>query len=630
MARQAKPAGGFPRWFQDLNTLSKMLLGLGSVGALMMVVSFIGWTGMESLQTRLHATYTEQTVSLAKAQAILSNVGLYHSSIVRASTRTRRQEFEAELLSLAELKNKMVTGLKANAMPSTTGDAESTQQAMAELTLVAKESLFPYLASAETAVGLVRDSFSELKTEEQRALMRNLGATAVLGEVEDKYRTVLVKVSQYIADTTVKEGQANEASQTQVDYLITLMVSVALLALLLGAAISYGLARDFSRKVVHIRDVVEQAASGNLRVRASVEANNEFGQMAKSFNTMLDRISVLVTTEAERDEMQKRLMSFLVLVSDVGKGDLTKRGEVTSDMFGNLADGFNLMISRFGQLLKQVRESADRVNTSASILRDGAGRMAGTAKHQANESIKTVEAIKDLANSMRHVTQTAGDSSQSAKLVLQATVRGREAVQQTVQDMQTIRTAVQRMSKQVKGLGDRSVEISQIVSAIREIANRTNLLALNAAIEAAGAGEAGARFSVVAEQVRKLAESSSQATREIADLVKVIQSETQEAVIEMENETKAVENGSKSALRTGDVFEEISGIAKRSAELAETIASSVSSQTTSADLVCRSIQEFTGGVVQTQKAADATHQTVEEMAMLATGLSNSVAQFKLT
>jgi len=202
-------------------------------------------------------------------------------------------------------------------------------------------------------------------------------------------------------------------------------------------------------------------------------------------------------------------------------------------------------------------------------------------------------------------------------------------VQKTVEDMQSIRTAVQRMSKQVKALGDRSVEISQIVSAIRDIANRTNLLALNAAIEAAGAGEAGARFAVVADQVRKLAESSSQATREIADLVKVIQSETQEAVVEMENETKAVEEGSKSALRTGDVFEDISGIAKRSAELAGNIAASAANQTVSADQVRRSINAFTGGAVETQKATDAARLTVEDMAKLADGLTASVAQFKL-
>ena len=294
-----------------------------------------------------------------------------------------------------------------------------------------------------------------------------------------------------------------------------------------------------------------------------------------------------------------------------------------------MADGFNLMIQRFAQLMKQVREAAERVNKSASVLRDNANQMAGTAKQQADESLKTLSAVDQLASSMRQVSATAGASSESAKQVLQATEQGRVAVQETVQDMQNIRSAVQRMSKQVKALGDRSLEISHIVSTIRDIANQTNLLALNAAIEAAGAGEAGVRFAVVADQVRKLAESSTQATREIADLVKMIQTETQDTVVAMEQETQAVEAGSASALRTGEVFKEISGIAQRSSELAQTIASAAVNQTASTDQVGRSIKDFAGGAIATQKATDSARVTVEDMAKLAEGLTSSVAQFKL-
>jgi twitching motility protein PilJ len=255
--------------------------------------------------------------------------------------------------------------------------------------------------------------------------------------------------------------------------------------------------------------------------------------------------------------------------------------------------------------------------------------MSLTARHQAEESVQTLSAVESLAVSMRQVAQTAGASSDSARQVLTATERGRVAVQETVQDMQSIRAAVQRMSKQVKTLGDRSLEISQIVSTIRDIASQTNLLALNAAIEAAGAGEAGARFAVVADQVRKLAENSTQATREIADLVKMIQTETQDAVVAMEQETHAVEAGSASALRTGDVFKEISQIAERSAELAQLIANSAVEQAGSTETVGRSIKDFTSGAVATQKATDSARATVEEMAKLAEGLTASVAQFKL-
>jgi len=412
-------------------------------------------------------------------------------------------------------------------------------------------------------------------------------------------------------------------------HLTKVMLGGAAVALLLAIAIGYFLAHSIVRDIIHVADVATQAAAGNLLARARLESDDEVGHMAKAFNIMLDRITALVSTEEERDRMQKQLVQFLVLVSDVGKGDLTKRGEVTADMFGNLADGFNLMIQRFSQLMKHVRQAAERVNSSASKLRDNAGQMAGTARHQADESMKALGAVEQLASSMRQVTETAGASSDAARLVLKATEDGRLAVQETVHDMQRIQLAVQRMSKQIKALGDRSLEISQIVSTIRDIANQTNLLALNAAIEAAGAGEAGARFGVVADQVRKLAESSTQATREIADLVKVIQSETQHAVVAMEHETQAVEAGSASALRTGDVFKDISTIAQRSAELAQSIAAAAADQTVSTDQVGRSIKDFTGGAVATQKATDSARATVEDMVVLAEGLTTSVSQFKL-
>src|SRR5205823_11915095 len=373
-------------------------------------------------------------------------------------------------------------------------------------------------------------------------------------------------------------------------------------------------ARLISRGVTHITDVATQAAHGELHARASMDSQDELGQMATAFNMMLDRITALVKTEDERDVLQRRLMEFLVMVSEVSKGDLTRRGAVTADMFGNLADAFNLMLDRFGELLGEAKTAAGRVTESAIAMRETAGQLAQTAQVQEQESGHTLSAVEGLADVMRQVASSAGASSESAQKTLSATERGRMAVQETVQGMQTIRTAVQRMSKQVKGLGDRSLEISQIVSTIKEIASQTNLLALNAAIEAAGAGESVARFAIVADQVRKLAEGSSTAAREVADLVTVIQTETQAAVIAMEQETQAVEAGSASALRTGEVFNEISGIAQRSSELAQTIASAAVNQTASTDQVGRSLKEFAGGAVATQKATDSARATVEDMA----------------
>jgi twitching motility protein PilJ len=614
--------------FEDLKTQSKLLTVFGLVGIIILIMASLGVVTNNRLSTQADAIYADYTVPLVEFNNLLFNVNRHHETLIDVARSPRASDFEAELKALAPYRGeveRLIAGYESTILRvSSTGRDEA--QDLVEL----KAAVGDYFDQGEAAVAAIKESFENRSLTAAQALqMRELGQLAITVSLSPAYEKVAQRHAEQIKTMAEVAKDLSEESKAMAWNATLVLIAGGIVAVLLGLSLGYWVAHKLSLGIGQVANVAQQAAAGNYQARAKITTKDELGQMAASFNTMLDRITALVTSETERDEMQKRLMNFLVLVSDVGKGDLTKRGEVTADMFGNLADGFNLMIARFGQLLKQVREAAERVNKSAGTLRDSAGQMAGTAKHQADESVKTLSAIEQLAAQMRQVAETAGASSESAKQVLQATERGRVAVQETVQDMQSIRSAVQRMSKQVKALGDRSLEISQIVSTIRDIANQTNLLALNAAIEAAGAGEAGARFAVVADQVRKLAESSTQATREIADLVKVIQSETQDAVVAMEQETQAVEAGSASALRTGEVFNEISGIAQRSAELAQTIASSAANQTVSTDQVGRSIKDFTGGAVATQKATDAARLTVEDMAKLADGLTSSVAQFKL-
>ena len=614
--------------FEDLKTKTKLLTAFGIVSFIIIIMSSLGvWTN-ERLRQQAEAIYVDYTVPLIDFNTMLLNAGKYNKGLRDVSTATHASDFRAEVAKLDPYRKtveRTITAYEATLLRVSSTGRDETKD------LVELKSAFDnYFSQAEAGLAALAESFdSKSLNASQAQQMKEMGQLALTVGIAPAYEQVTYRHNEQILTLqAIAKDLSDEAAQLAKNGTRALVLGGGF-AVLLGLGLGYWVARKLALGLGQVAHVAQLAAGGNYKARAKVVSKDELGEMAGSFNAMLDRITALVTSESERDDMQKRLMSFLVLVSDVGKGDLTKRGEVTADMFGNLADGFNLMVTRFGQLLKQVRESAERVNMSAGTLRDGAGRMAGTAKQQADESTKTLNAVEQLASSMRQVSATAGASSESANQVLQATERGRVAVQETVQDMQSIRSSVQRMSKQVKALGDRSLEISQIVSTIRDIASQTNLLALNAAIEAAGAGEAGARFAVVADQVRKLAESSTGATREIADLVKVIQTETQEAVVAMEHETQAVEAGSASALRTGEVFQEISGIAQRSSELAQTIASAAVSQTASTDQVGRSIKEFAGGTLETQKATDSARVTVEDMAKLAEGLTSSVAQFKL-
>jgi len=613
--------------FKNLPTLTKLSLGFGVLIASTLLVGFLGIQGLRQVGGQLKIVYLNSTTALAQLGTSISNLGLYHDALVSLGRVTRKSDFDESVRALPQLKRQVLEPLQAYSgrqMHVSRSQRDETKDFL-EL----DKALKAYFQTAEGAVSAFQDSYAPNLKEDQRVAMRELGQLALSVEIADKYAASSKKLNQLLLTVQEVAKDLNEDGQQVAEARTRLMIIGAVLAILFGAIIAYVLARFISKGVTEIADVAAQAASGQLQARARIDSRDELGRMASAFNAMLDRLGGLVQTEAERDQMQQRLMQFLVLVSDVSKGDLSKRGEVTADMFGNLSDAFNLMLDRFSQLMRQVRESADRVNSSAIALRDAASQMTTTARQQAQESEQALSAVEGLTQSMRQVADTAGASSESAKQALTATERGREAVQSTVQDMQGIRGAVQRMSKQVKGLGDRSLEISQIVSTIRDIASQTNLLALNAAIEAAGAGEAGARFAVVADQVRKLAENSTQATREIAELVKVIQTETQEAVIAMEQETQAVEAGSASALRTGDVFKEISDISQRSAELAVTIARSSVQEAEATEGVSRTIQGFAHGAAFTQTSAEKTRATIEELAELSERLTASVSQFKL-
>jgi twitching motility protein PilJ len=612
----------------NLTTRTKLLASFGLVSLVIFAMATFGVLTLRQLSVASQAVYVNYTVPLADFAQMGSALTNHHQILINMTNITKHADFVSEFKRLAPFRekvNRVLADYEATVFRvSRSGRDEAKDFA------ILKPAIEQYFKEAEGALSALADSFGKSLTPAQAENLRDLGVLALRVNLQQPFDQVIARHHEQVLDLEDVAKDLNEDAQsTAFSGTISLIIG-GLIAVVVGLGVGYWIAQFFSKNLSHIAQVAQLAAGGNYQSRVKITTKEEIGQMATAFNTMLDRIiTSLKTTENERDDMQKRLMVFLVLVSEVGKGDLTKRGEVTADVFGNLADGFNLMTQRFGQLMKQVREAAERVNKSAVTLRDSANQMAGTAKQQADESVKTLSAVDQLASSMRQVSATAGASSESAKQVLHATEQGRLAVQETVQDMQNIRSAVQRMSKQVKALGDRSLEISTIVSTIRDIANQTNLLALNAAIEAAGAGEAGVRFAVVADQVRKLAESSTQATREIADLVKVIQTETQDTVVAMEQETQAVEAGSASALRTGEVFNEISGIAQRSSELAQTIASAAVNQTASTDQVGRSLKEFAGGAVATQKATDSARATVEDMAKLAEGLTSSVAQFKL-
>jgi methyl-accepting chemotaxis protein len=382
--------------------------------------------------------------------------------------------------------------------------------------------------------------------------------------------------------------------------------------------------------VKNLASFAERFAQGDYRARAAVESNDDFGFIAESLNRAAENSSRAVFNQETQESLQKSVTEFLTIVSQIARGDLTLRGRVTNDALGNVVDSVNYMLDNFVKVLERVRKGAIDVQSSANEILIASEEMSTGAVQQDQEITNTSSAVEQLTVSMKQVSNNAEASAEAARRALDAAEQGNRAVRDTLEGMQRIRSSVQATAKRIKALGDRSLEISEIVNVINDITEQTNLLALNAAIEAARAGEAGRGFAVVADEVRKLAEHSRNATKDIAALIKAIQAETNDAVVVMEEGTKEVEIGAKLADSAGRALDAISTVVRQSAELVQEISLASKQQVRGTEGVANAMQIISNITRQTSQGARQTARTVEQMVHMSEQLNEALSQFRVS
>jgi twitching motility protein PilJ len=234
-----------------------------------------------------------------------------------------------------------------------------------------------------------------------------------------------------------------------------------------------------------------------------------------------------------------------------------------------------------------------------------------------------------MAQSMNEVSRSAIQSAQVARQSLGAAEKGAGAVEDSIKGMNEIRDQIQDTSKRIKRLGESSQEIGEIVELISDITEQTNVLALNAAIQAASAGEAGRGFTVVAEEVQRLAERSGEATKQIAAIVKTIQTDTQDAVLAMERSTRNVVEGAKLSDAAGQALAEISTVSNDLAQLIEQISAQTEKQAAQASRVADTMKSILRVTQQTTAGTKETAVSIGQLAELAVELKGSVSGFKV-
>ncbi len=334
-------------------------------------------------------------------------------------------------------------------------------------------------------------------------------------------------------------------------------------------------------------------------------------------------------SETENKRNQEAILRLLNEMGDLADGDLTIRAKVTEDITGAIADSMNYTIDELRTLVTGVNNASNSVSMRSQQAQAVSVQLLDATEKQSKEIQGTTQDVLRVAETLTLVSASAEESSQVAMRSLAAADKGRQAVQNSITGMNDIREQIQETSKRIKRLGESSQEIGEIVELISDITEQTNVLALNAAIQAASAGEAGRGFSVVAEEVQRLAERSGEATKQIGAIVKTIQADTQDAVAAMEKSTAGVVEGAKLSDAAGQALSEIDSVTKNLAGLIQKISDDTQSQASSANKVARNMQDILEINRQTSVGTQQTATSIKDLAEVASDLKASVSGFKL-
>lgn len=344
----------------------------------------------------------------------------------------------------------------------------------------------------------------------------------------------------------------------------------------------------------------------------------------------------LASLKASMDEMelqnrhnQDAILRLLDEMGDLADGDLTVSATVTEDITGAIADSVNYTIDALRSLVEQINSTTLQVASAAQETQATALHLTDASEHQAQQITEVSSAITQMAGSIEQVSENASQSSEVAKQSVTLAAQGNSAVKKAIRGMDTIREQIQETSKRIKRLGESSQQIGDIVELINDIAEQTNILSLNAAIQAAMAGEAGRGFAVVADEVQRLAERSSNATRQIDALVKTIQSDTSEAIASMEQSTSEVVAGARMSQDAGTSLEQIEAVSHQLAELINNITANAKQQATAAVSTSESMNVIQEITMQTSTGTNESADSIGRLLELTNELRKSVSGFKL-
>ena len=414
-------------------------------------------------------------------------------------------------------------------------------------------------------------------------------------------------------NTTTISSEAISGSKTITNEVLIYLFGGILFTMVSGNLIM----QSITKPTQNLTSVVHRLAKGEFDARVKVVGKDEFSRLGTAFNGLLDdRAVTLDTIDSEHQQLNQSVFSLLQAVAELSERNLTIRANVTEDATGPVADAINLLAEETSSTLIEVRNVAAEVNETSQKVNTHLMSVNKLAMKEQERAIETADQMNQMLQRLDSIANSASATNIMADNTTASTKKAHESVSETLSGMSVIRETVQETGKRIKQLGERSQEISHVIEIINTIAERTTVLALNASMQAVAAGDAGRGFSVIAEEIQRLAESSRESTGQIATLVRNIQQETNTTISTMDQTIEQVIDGSTKA---EDAAAQMQKVLETTSELVQAV-DQIAIASRDQVIISEGLKHKAEGILKS------TQSTGQELLSL-TGLSRNMANY---
>ena len=588
--------------------LNKLSINTRMLFYILLPIIILAITGLISIK---YYNENQQAIDISEAKLKTVNLGVKLNKIVESDYSLLIHNLEEGFFSWDKGREKATLGIKKienifslynESLSASILNSEDGQKVLNSQVTLLKDfnAVSDFLFSTDGTI----DDVNALQTYVARKsfIAAPLLKRDVIKITDKEYSSFNIKNAEMIAKT--------ESSSLLT---LSLLLIGSILILLVGILIS----RSISKPTKDLSNVVQRLSEGEYDARVSVSGNDEFFHLGSAFNNLLDdRAITLNKIDEEHQELNQSVFSLLQAVAELSEKDLTIRANVTEDATGPVADALNLLAEETSDTLKKVKRVATEVHHASHKVNSHLMSINKLAMKEQERAIETADQMNIMMERLDSISTSANNTNTMADTASASTKLAHQSVTDTLTGMSDIRTTVQETGKRIKKLGERSQEISHVIEIIETIAERTTLLALNASMQAVAAGDEGKGFSVIAEEIQRLAESSRESTGQISTLVRNIQQETNTTIETMDKTIEQVVDGSIKAEDAADQMQKVLDTTSELVVAVDQIASASKDQVT----ISKDLKHKAENILKS------TQVTGQELLSL-TGLSRNMSDY---